>query len=135
MTDGDYGLRFDAKHRVLLITFGKRVTDDIYMNAYDDVKRFVVARGPYSLIVDFSLVEDFGLSNKFVREIADMTPASPAGMARIVVAPQPAAYGVSRIVETLRSETVAAIKVVRTLAEAYAGFGASASDFVPVSSI
>jgi hypothetical protein len=132
MTDGDYDLRFDAKHRVLLITFGKRVTDTIYMTGYDAVKHFVAARGPYSLIVDFSLVEDFGLSNKLVREIADMTPASPAGMGRVVVAPQPAAYGVSRIVETLRSETVAAIKVVRTIAEAYAGFGASAADFAPV---
>jgi hypothetical protein len=132
MTDGDYGLRFDAKHRVLLITFGKRVTDTIYMSGYDAVKRFVAARGPYSLIVDFSPVEDFGLSSKFVREIGAMTPASPAGMARIVVAPQPAVYGVSRIVETLRAETVAAIKVVRTLAEAYASFVASDSDFVPV---
>ncbi len=128
----DFTLRIDGKHRVLLIEFGKRVTRNLYMDAYDTAKRFVAASGPHSLIVDFSRVEIFDLSTAFLREIATMSPAIPAGMGRVVVAPQPHVYGLSRIVETLRSETLAAIKVVRTMDEAFAAFGAQESNFLAV---
>ena len=132
MKDQDYRLHFDAKHRILHIAFGKRVTKDSYMAAYDAAKHVVAARGPCSLIADFSAVEKFDLSTDFLREIGTMEPAVPAGMGRIVVAPQPVVYGSSRIVETLRSETIAAIKVVRTLDEAFAAFSTHASEFVAV---
>jgi hypothetical protein len=132
MREQDYTLHFDAKHRVLRIRFGKRVTKDSYMSAYDAAKRVVAARGPCSLIADFSAVENFDLAPSFLGEIGTMAPAVPAGMGRVVVAPQPVVYGSSRIVETLRSETIAAIKVVRTIDEAYAAFGTQVSDFVAV---
>jgi hypothetical protein len=134
VTELDHTLHLDAKHRVLLITFGKRVTKETYLSAYDAAKHAVAARGPCSLIADFSAVENFDLSTDFLREIGTMAPAVPAGMGRVVVAPQPVVYGSSRIVETLRSETIAAVKVVRTIDEAYAAFGTQESDFVAIHS-
>jgi hypothetical protein len=79
MKEQDHALHFDAKHRVLLITFGKRVTKDTYMDAYDAAKRIVAARGPCSLIADFSAVEKFDLSTKFLREIGRHGTGGPAG--------------------------------------------------------
>jgi hypothetical protein len=63
------------------------------------------------------------------RSIADMEPAVPAGMARYVVAPQPALFGLARMVQTLRSLTCAPLEVVRSLGEAHGAFGVAGHDF------
>ena len=132
MTDQDIRARFDGKHRALHITFGAKLTEDVYMQGYALMKNFIAANGPCSLIVDLSFVTEFGLSNEFVREIGGGGLAVPGATLRLAVAPQPAIYSSGRMVETLRSEGSAPIKMVRTLDEAYALVGAAAADFVAI---
>lgn len=135
MQPEDFCPRFDAKHRVLLLTIGPRLTKDIYMSAYGVVKRFVAAQGSSSVIMDFSTVTKFDISSEFLREIAMMAPAAGPGRLRVAVAPQPVVYGSGRVVETLAADTVAPVRVVRTLDEAYAMFGAAAADFAAIDPI
>ena len=121
--------RFSARHRVLLLTAGKRLDQDIYMSAYHLMKRFMAAHGPCSTIFDLSAVTEFDMSYEFLREIVDMPTAVPIGMKRLAVAPNPVVFGSGRVLETLRSGTAAPINIYRTLDEAYAVFGATAADF------
>ena len=131
----EFQAQFDARHRVLLIAAGPRLTQEIYLRVYAAIKRFVAAEGSCSLILDLSAVTDFQLPFEFVREIAAMEPVVPAAMQRIAVAPQPAIFGSARIVETLRSETAAPIAVVRTLDEAFHAVGdAKLADFTALAS-
>jgi len=132
MTVGDYTLRYDDKHHVLLIAFGKQLTNDIFMAGYDAVRRFAASRGPCSMIADFSAVENFDLSNEFLRRLGGMSGAVPAEMKRIAVAPQPVIYGAARAVQARRTESRGDLTVLRTLDEANTIFGARASDFVAV---
>jgi hypothetical protein len=55
----DYTLRFDAKHRVLLITLagGHVLTEAAILDIRAAALRFVDAQGPCSVITDASLVE------------------------------------------------------------------------------
>ncbi|HEV8015158.1 MAG TPA: hypothetical protein VGP48_06475 [Stellaceae bacterium] len=135
MTDLDFSLRFDAKDHVLLIAIGTRLNKSIYMAAYDALKRFVATRERCSVILDMCAVTDFDLSTEFLREIGSMKPAVPVGMSRVAVAAQPAIYGSARIVQALRTGTLAPITVVRTIDEAYEFYGAAAADFVAVDPI
>jgi len=130
----DFRPRFDAKHRVLAIAFGARLTEDIYMEGYALMSRFIAAQGPCSLILDLTAVTQFELSNEFLRLIGSKL-AVPGALKRLAVAPQPVIFGSGRMVETLRSEGDAPIQVVRTLAEAYAALGATAADFTAVDKI
>lgn len=131
MTDQDLRARFDATHRALHIIFGARLTQQLYMDGYELMKSFIATHGPCSVLVDLTFVTQFELSNEFVREIGSRL-AVPGATMRIAVAPQPAIYGSGRMVETLRSEGNAPIKVVRSLDEAYALVGAAAADFVDI---
>lgn len=133
--EAEFHAQFDARHRVLLVTAGPRVSREIYLRVYAAVKRFAAQEGACSMILDLSGVTDFQVPLEFLREIAAMEPAVPAAMQRIAVAPQPAIFGSARVVETLRSETTAPIAVVRSLAEAMLAVGSSPTDFVALASI
>ena len=127
-----YRLAFDAKHRLLLVSVTGDLTREDYLAGYDAIDRFMAAAGPCSAIVDFSAIERFDLSPEFAREIATMRPAIPAGMKRLVVAPQPAIYGTARQVATLRQGTGGELILTQSVAEACAQLGIESPDFAPV---
>jgi hypothetical protein len=121
---------YPARQRDLVLArVGKTLSQSIYMDLYNAMKRYQHAKGPASMILDLSGVEHLAIGSSFVRSIADMEPAVPAGMARYVVAPQPALFGLARMVQTLRSLTCAPLEVVRSLGEAHGAFGVAGHDF------
>lgn len=111
---------------------GTELTETLYMDCYDAVRRFVAEHGPVSGIVDLSSVDRFELSPAFLRKIAEMTPAFPVGTTRLVVAMRPDIYGSVRIVHALRSMNPAPIELVRTTDEAFADLRVTRADFAPV---
>jgi hypothetical protein len=123
-------LRCDARTRVLMISFGKFVTDDGFLAGLAAVKDFVGQHGPHHGITDFSQVESLGLSNELLNQLGSMPPAFPVPMRRLVVASTPAAYVCTRIVQTLRSGSFASIEVAATVEEACAMLGTSAIDLI-----
>lgn len=125
-------LRCDARVCVLMITFGKVVTDDGFLAGFAAVKDFVSQRGSHHGIADFSQVESFEITNELLRELSAMAPAFPTPMRRLVVASTPAAYVSTRIVQALRSGASAAIEIVATTDGACAMLGTSSTDLVDV---
>ena len=71
-------LRFDRKHQVLLITFGKLATQASALATYSAVERFVAAEGPCSVIADLSLLEKVEVPGHFVRSMDAWAMGSPA---------------------------------------------------------
>jgi hypothetical protein len=125
-------LRCDPRVRVLMITFGKVVTDDGFLTGFATVKDFVSQRGPHHGITDFSKVESFELTNELLSELGSIAPAFPTPMRRLVVASTPAAYVCTRIVQELRSGSSAKTEVATTIDEAYAMLGTNNSDLINV---
>jgi hypothetical protein len=125
-------LRYDARIRVLMITFGEVVTDDGFLAGFAAVKDFVSQRGPYHGITDFSQVESFEITNELLSELGSVAPAFPTPMRRLVVASTPAAYVCTRIVQMLRSRSSAPIEIIATADEACAILGTNSSDLIEV---
>jgi hypothetical protein len=93
--------------------------------------RFIASRGPSSLILDLSAVEELNFSSRFALKIGRRKAAIPARMSRFVVAPQQKVYEFCRSVEALRASTAAPISVVREIGVAFARFGVARADFCP----
>lgn len=125
-------LRCDARVRVLMISFGKVVTDDGFLAGFAAVRDFVSQRGPHHGITDFSQVESFALSNELLNELGSMAPAFPPPMRRLVVASAPAAYVCTRIVQTLRSGSSSPIEVAATADKACTMLGTNGLDLIDV---
>ena len=128
----DFILRCDHQVRVLMITFGKVVTNDTFLAGFAAVKDFVNHHGPYHGITDFSQVESFEITNELLNALGSMAPAFPVPMRRVVVASAPAAYVCARIVQTLRAGSSAPIEISATTEGAYARLHTDRSNFIDV---
>jgi hypothetical protein len=114
-----FTLQSDPEHRVVLVTLERVVTEDSALAAYTAVERFIAANGPHSGITDLSSVEKLLVSRNFIWRLAERPPMIPDGMARVVVAPRPAIYGVSRMFQIIRDNRKGYLKVVHSLEEAF----------------
>ena len=125
----DYSVQADLEHRVVLVTLGRVVSEESALAAYEAVGRFIAASGPHARILDFSAVEQFKISAQFVWHLAQCSPMIPDGMARVVVAPRPAIYGMSRMFQILRDNQSRHLEVVRILDEALKFLGLESPQF------
>ena len=125
-----FTLRFDSRAQVLMITFGKTVTDDTFMAGFAAVRNFVAEYGPHHGITDFSGVESFDLTAGLLNQLGSMAPAFPIVMRRIVVATTAASYSSARIVQTLRLGSFAPIEIAGSADEAFAMLGTSRADLI-----
>jgi len=130
----DYFLQSDLDNRVILVTLGRVVTEESFLAAYEAVGRFIAANGPHAGITDLSGVEKFQISAKFVWQLAHCAPAIPDGMARVVVAPRPAIYGMSRMFQILRDNQSRNLEIVRTVDEALKFVGLESAQFKTIDS-
>jgi hypothetical protein len=121
---------FDPTHRVLRITVTTALTDESGKNIYRAVARLASRGGPYAAITDLSQVEEFSISANAVRTLAAAAPAIPlGGRPSVIVARQPALYGLARMFELHRDSMGGQLHVVRTLDEAYELLNVTAEDF------
>jgi hypothetical protein len=125
-------LRYNSRARVLLVTFGPIVTDEIFLGGVAAVKDFVSQHGPRHGITDLSGVRTFEISNEMLIQIGHMPPAFPGPMRRVVVAPEPASYVSARIVQALRADTSAPIEIAANIDTAFAMLGANGSDLIEI---
>ena len=128
----DYTLQSDPDHRVMLVTLGQIVTETSALAALAAIEQFMATHGPHSGIVDLSAIEKVCVRTDFVWYIAAKPSAIPDGMARILVAPRPDVYGLSRMFQILRDNRGAYQEVVRTLKEAFELLGLESPHFRPV---
>ena len=125
----DYAVDLDPMHRVLRVTVRAALTDESATEIYRTVTRLASKGGPYAAIGDISQVVDFPVSCDTVRALAATVPAIPGGRARVIVASQPALYGLARMFQLSRDSMGGQLKVVQSMDEAYALLEVAPHDF------
>jgi hypothetical protein len=126
----DYVIDLDPTHRVLRLTVTSAFTDETWMDAYRIAKRLASQGGPYAGITDLSQVVDFRVSSDTMRTLAKSGPVLPGGRPQIIVASQPALYGLARMGELIRDSMGGQqIEVVHTIDEAYDLLKVTPQDF------
>jgi hypothetical protein len=116
----DFVVDLDPKHCVLRITVTTVLTDRAGRDIYQAVARLVSRGGPYAAITDLSQIEDFPISADTVRALAAAAPAIPLGdRPSVIVARQPALYGLARMFELHRDSMGGQLQVVQSIDEAY----------------
>ena len=124
-----YALDLDPMHRVLRITVTTALTDESCTEIYQTVARVASKGGPYATIADLSQVVDFPVSCDTVRALAATAPAVPGGRARVIVASQPALYGLARMFQLSRDSMAGQLQVVQSMDEAYKLLEVAPRDF------
>lgn len=130
-----YQFQFDSANRILRNRFEGSVTDEELKESYRRATDWFVRVGAHSVISDFSDVTSWEVSPDTVRGLAWSPPALPdASAPRFVVAPSSLLFGMARMFQLYGEETRPALRIVRSLDEAFASLGVSEVDFKPVES-
>jgi hypothetical protein len=79
--------------------------------------------------MEFSQVMDYPVSSETIRAFAATSPAVPGERLRVIVAPQPAQYGLSRMYEIHRDSMGVQVQVVQSMDEAYELLKVTPQDF------
>src|SRR5215471_17036109 len=112
----DFVVDLDPKHCVLRITVTTALTDRAGRDIYQAVARLVARGGPYAAITDLSQIEDFPISANTVRALAAAAPAIPLGdRPSLIVARQPALFGLARMFELYRDSMGGQLQVVQSI--------------------
>jgi hypothetical protein len=126
----DFVVDLDPKHRVLRITVTTALTDKSCTEIYQAVARLAARGGPYAAITDLTQVADFPVSSDAVKALAATAPAIPLGdRLSVIVASQPALFGLARMFELSRYSMGGQLKVVQSMDEAYNLLKVTPQDF------
>ncbi|HEY7610281.1 MAG TPA: hypothetical protein VIF14_13690 [Alphaproteobacteria bacterium] len=124
-------LLVDRKQRILVARLGSVLTEAALTAMRAAVRRFVAKEGPCPAILDLSAVDRAEVSSRFIADLAESGPTIP-GETRVLVAPKPEIFGLSRMYELQQNRTAGPTLVVHTLAEAYEALGVRDLDLEPV---
>ena len=124
-----YVVDLDPTHRILRITVTTALTDEASWEIHRTVVGLIFKGGPYSVIADLSHVVDFPVSCNTIRALAATAPAVPAGGRRVIVASQPALFGLARMFEMHRDAMGVQLHVVYSMDEAYDLLEVAPQDF------
>jgi hypothetical protein len=112
-------IEFDIKDRILLLSFTGIVTEDSFAAGISEAVGFFKVNGMEGAIIDHSEIEVFLVSITFMRNYVNareiVTPEKP----RVLVAPDPAVYGLYKAFQTHAEASRVSLIPVRTMAEAY----------------
>jgi hypothetical protein len=127
-----YTLHFDEKFRVLLVRFETLVTANDFESLRGDTLVFVQRHGNCDGIVDFTAVTSFTADLEYMRAFG-RKPRIMKGARRVLVAPQPEVFGLSRMYGLHQSDASGEEPMtVHTLDEAYTLLELEAPQFVPL---
>jgi hypothetical protein len=122
-----FRLLVDRARRVIVVRFGAALTTESLTAMRAAVRRFVETEKGYRAIVDLTAVEAANVPGHFIAELARSGPIVKGEM-RILVAPKPEVFGLSRMYELHQYSTADQTLVLRTLAEAYEALGVESLD-------
>jgi ABC-type transporter Mla MlaB component len=128
-----YALLFDRKQKVLVARRTGALTEESLSAMRAAARRFVTREGACRAIVDLSAVGRADVSGRFIAAIAESGPIIAREM-RMIVAPSPEVFGLSRMYELHQFSAADNTLVVHTLAEAHAALGLRTLELEPVES-
>lgn len=127
----EHRFEFDPVNKILLFRAEGVLTDEALAEAYRAVRKYAIATGASTGIMDLSPVSEFAVSTEFVRQLALQEPAMPdsATRPRVIVAPDTVGFGLARMFQLLGEPARPLLSVVHTLDEALAALGVQSPHF------
>lgn len=128
-----FQFEFDANHRVLRARFSGVVDDAELHQFYAAIPAYLQRTGARAGITDLSDVTNFQVSPAAITALATSSPAAKDRLfARIMVAPTPHEFGLSRMFQILGEQTRPSLLVVHTREEAFAALNLKNPHFEPL---
>lgn len=126
-----FTLLFDDTSRVLLIRFDGTLTRESLEAMMAAARDFAQRQGSCDGIVDFTSVTHTGLDLSYLRALGS-APRIMKGKRRVLVAPQPALFGLLRMYGLHQAAAGEEPMVVHSYREAAAILGLTGPDFRPL---
>jgi len=126
-----FEILFDSRQRVLLVRFGKALTQPAMEAMNAAIARFVAREGPCPGILDLSAVEEVALPSAFIATLAQRKGVL-VDQRRVIVAPKDELFGLARMFGAYNDTSGDRIVVVRSLGHAHDALGVSDLDLHPV---
>ena len=125
----DFFFEYDASSKVLAVRVVGAFTDDIFKACYGEATRHVAGQEILGALMDLSKVERFEISAEAVRQVSVLPPAINDPVPRYVVASQAHIFGMARMFQIISPKGRDALRIVRTLKDAYDGLGVTTPQF------
>lgn len=111
-------IEFDPVNNLLRVSLSGDLNDQLLHSQYVSLGEHSAAHPGCRVIVDFTQVGNFAVSNEMVRRLAYMAPAFASDNPVVIVAPQELIFGLARMFFSIGSETRPGRVVVRFMDEA-----------------
>ena len=128
-----YRFDHDAAHGILRLSYIGRISDESIKEAYKATPAVVLKTNPRGMIIDLSEVTTFDVSTQTIHELADYQPTvKDPSVPRIIVAPTPYLFGMSRMFQILGEHKRPMLQVMGSADEAYANLEVNKPEFEPL---
>jgi hypothetical protein len=128
-----YRFEHDAAHGILRLSYIGKISDELIKKAYQATPTAVFKTNPRGMIVDLSEVTQFEVSTQTIQELANYQPTvKDPSVPRIIVAPTPYLFGMSRMFQILGEQTRPMLQVMSSVEEAYAQLNITKPQFAPL---
>ena len=128
-----YRFEHDAAHGILRLSYIGKISDELIKKAYQATPTAVFKTNPRGMIVDLSEVTQFEVSTQTIQELANYQPTvKDPSVPRIIVAPTPYLFGMSRMFQILGEQTRPMLQVMSSVEEAYAQLNITKPQFTPL---
>ena len=125
-----YRFEFDPLNKILLLGVEGRLTEELFSEFYRDGQKHWAAHHAKMSILDYTLVTKVAVSTDFLRRFAHGEPAGDVSTRpRVIVAPTPLLFGLSRMFQMMGEGTRPLLQTVHTLDEAFAALGVQSPRF------
>jgi len=111
---------YDAELKLLLITFTGEVGNADLVNAFRVGRKLTASHAIERGILDGTQVQAFQATAELVQSLAHHPPMFPEDTDRCIVVEQDFLFGMARMYQMLAGESRDRLRVVRSMADAYA---------------
>jgi hypothetical protein len=112
-------IEFELKKRIILLSFFGIVTEESFLAGLSEGIGFVRKNGMDGALIDLSGVEVFQVSMDFIRSYVNTREIVEPTKLRIVIAPQPAIYGMIRAFQVYAESSNVYPVLVRSMKEGF----------------
>lgn len=128
-----YRFDLDPANGILRLSYIGQISDELIKKAYKATPAAVLKTNPRGMIIDLTEVTAFDVSTQTIHELADYQPTvKDPSVPRIIVAPTPYLFGMSRMFQILGEHKRPRLQVVRSPDEAYAQLDVVKAKFKPL---
>ncbi len=128
-----YRFDLDSGNRILRLSYIGQISDELIKKAYKATPNAVQRTNPRGMIIDLSDVTEFNVSTQTIHELADLKPTvKDPSVPRIIVAPTPYLFGMSRMFQILGGQTRPMLQVMNSTDAAYTELDIKKPKFEPL---